>query len=514
MVSFGIFFLAALASSIMSTLALPTNMLLVRSTPDPTASILVVMLKPGVRPTQGKVAPSAMDFSSVQARLDKYGASIHLMFGEDENSLLDQLSKDGMASDMASFYHVSGPSDKLDQLSDELMADDLVEAAYVKPGLDIPVMYQPTPEDFNNRRRDVTRNFTAMQDYLGPAPGGIEAVPYASGLLGGRGRGVNIIDVESAWRLTHEDLPENQGGLVGGQNKNDMRFINHGTAVAGILGGDKNDFGITGIVPDANFRASSDFGQTRPAAIKRAADMLNPGDIILLELQGWGPLSSNPPKGQQGMIPVEWWPDHYEAIRYAVRKGILVVEAAGNGHQDLDNPIYEKPLRGFPKSWKNPFNPANPQSGAVMVGAGAPPTGGDRSYYGTDRSRLSFSNYGRRLDVQSWGEAVVTAGYGDLQGGDQDSWYTKKFSGTSSASPIVTGALAVVQGVLLANRKQQLTPARAIKLLRSTGSPQQSYEDRTVSQRIGNRPNLRQLIAAALDGEPLPADDTAARAKL
>ncbi|MGE0308251.1 MAG: S8 family serine peptidase, partial [Acidimicrobiia bacterium] len=174
--------------------------------------------------------------------------------------------------------------------------------------------------------------------------------------------------------------------------------------------------------------------------------------------------------------------------------GIIVVEAAGNGFQNLDDAVYGVRPTGFPTSWTNPFNPNNPSSGAVVVGAGAPPSGN----WGTDRSRLDFSNYGARVDAQGWGREVVTTGYGNLQGGtDPDLWYTDTFSGTSSASPIVVGAIACVQGVLRARGRIPLSPARAIELLRSTGSPQQDTAGRPSSQRIGNRPNLRSLIAAA-----------------
>ena len=76
-----------------------------------------------------------------------------------------------------------------------------------------------------------------------------------------------------------------------------------------------------------------------------------------------------------------------------------------------------------------PFNVAN-HSGAIIVGAGAAPT----AYGGSDvdRSRLDFSNYGSRVDLQGWGEAVVTTGYGDLYNEHPDSnWdYTNSFSGT------------------------------------------------------------------------------------
>jgi hypothetical protein len=103
------------------------------------------------------------------------------------------------------------------------------------------------------------------------------------------------------------------------------------------------------------------------------------------------------------------------------------------------------------------------------------------------------------VDAQGWGWEVTSSGYGDLQGGsDANRWYTDVFSGTSSASPIVLGALACTQGVLKAEGMPLMSSERARQLLRSTGSPQQSATDRPATQRIGNRPNLRQLIPAAL----------------
>jgi hypothetical protein len=121
-----------------------------------------------------------------------------------------------------------------------------------------------------------------------------------------------------------------------------------------------------------------------------------------------------------------------------------------------------------------------------------------------DRARCVFSNYGACVDAQGWGWEVTSTGYGDLQGGpDNKLHYTDQFSGTSSASPIVVGALACVQGVLRAQGRIPLTPARARDLLRSTGSPQQAAPGRPVTQRIGNRPNLRQMIAQVI-GTPAP----------
>ncbi|KLU82373.1 hypothetical protein MAPG_01445 [Magnaporthiopsis poae ATCC 64411] len=113
--------------------------------------------------------------------------------------------------------------------------------------------------------------------------------------------------------------------------------------------------------------------------------------------------------------------------------------------------------------------------------------------FGQDEARL------RAQQAEGWGQEVTTTGYGSLQGGvSQDIWYTDTFNGTSSASPIVTGAVLSAQGARRARGKRLLTSHEFRALLRTTGSPQQAGPAAPVSQRIGNRPNLRQLIPAAL----------------
>jgi hypothetical protein len=433
------------------------------------------------------------------------------LFGLSEERMLDRtasLEKETgeKVPDLSGYYHVEAPDEHLDGLAESLNQLDVVEAAYVKPPGEPPMATDEEMEVLNDMQPRseeppvVTPDFTSHQIYLNAAPAGIDA-RHAWTLSGGRGAGVKIIDCEWGWRFTHEDLLQNQMGVVvGSSSSND----NHGTAVLGEISGDRNAFGITGICPDAIVGAAR-FGLSGQT-IRQAADKLGPGDIILLEIHRPGPNATG--VGQFGFIAIEWWPDDFAAIQYAISKGIIVVEAAGNGYQNLDDPVYNtnppSPLGPFPGSWRNPFNPANPSSSAVVVGAGAPPLGTHGRNHGPDRSRLGFSNYGARVDCQGWGREVTTTGYGDLQGGlntsiHKNEWYTDKFSGTSSASPIVVGALGCVQGILRTQGGTFLTPAKAISLLRSNGSPQQDAPGRPRTQRIGNRPNLRQLIPAVAD---------------
>jgi hypothetical protein len=473
------------------------------------------------------------------------GADLQPLFAQEEGAamMLEAASLSDVTGeplpDLSIFYKVEAPDEKLDELARQVRQMPGVLGAYVKPPAEPAAVHEvpiaqpvspveaerPMPPKMNDmapaleEAPAVTPDFTTRQLYLNAAPTGVDA-RYAWTQAGGRGANVRIIDLEWGWRFAHEDLLANTGGVISGTNSLDE----HGTAVLGEFSGDVNALGITGIAPDAVVSTVSLGSNTTSQAIRLAADNLRPGDIILLEVHRAGPRSPAG-SGQFGYIAIEWWPDDFAAIRYAVAKGVVVVEAGGNGGQNLDDPVYNTPAAGFPATWSNPFNVNNPSSGAVLVGAGCPPAGthGRNAQPGwgdvyADRGRCFFSNYGARVDAQGWGWEVTSTGYGDLQGGaDPNKFYTDTFSGTSSASPIVVGTLACVQGTLRAHGRIPLSPARARELLRSTGSAQlagpaftftpnmtgsgypQNYPARPATQRIGNRPDLHQLIARALE---------------
>lgn len=468
---------------------------------------LVVVMKPaaGLRASpQAVESVSGADVSGLTAILDQHGATLSPMFGPSEDALIAKAgsmhpSAEIAAPDLSRYYRVQADDAALELLQHNLLAHPLVEGAYIKPAGEPPRIGAASSSALNIMQptgpaaATTTPDYTGRQGYLGSAPGGVDAV-FGSTVAGGTGSGVDIIDCEWNWNLTHEDLANIT--VAGGTPNNDN---NHGTAVLGVINA-VGAVGVTGIASGATVRvcAFSSSASDSSSVVHAAADLLGAGDILLLEIHRPGPLNGFQGRNDQlGYIAIEWWPDDLAAIQYAVSRGILVVEAAGNGQQNLDDPLYEQRPSGFPPSWVNPFNRANADSGAILVGAGAPPQAAHgKNVWGPDRARLDFSNYGNAIDAQGWGREVTTTGYGDLQGGgDQNVWYTDTFAGTSSASPIVVGSLASVQGALRQAARTLLTPSTARTLLRGTGSPQQDAPGRPASQRIGNRPDIKAMMA-------------------
>ncbi|MFD7294387.1 S8 family peptidase [Streptomyces sp. NPDC059897] len=476
---------------------------------------LIVVARPEARlrvQADGVRSAAGADVSALNMFLGDEQLALEPLFGGEERVQGADAAPGAEVPDLALFYRVRGGAERAQELRSRMAALPEIDTAYVKPGA-VPATRasspSPTPENFEEARRlkektAATPDYTGRQGYLAPAPAGIDA-QWAWRRLGGSGEGVTVIDVEGAWQLGHEDLSAKLAGIVVGTPISDVAWRNHGTAVLGVIGGDRNERGITGIAPEAVTAAASFQGVGTAAAIHAAAERLGPGDVILIELHRPGPrFDFEPRDDQRGYIALEWWPDDFAAVKYATAKGIVVVGAAGNGAESLDDAVYERRPDEFPAWWHNPFNPSNRSSDAVLVGAGAPPPGTHGRDHGPDRSRLSFSNYGARVDAQGWGREVTTTGGswdrpGDLQGGTEEiAWYTDTFSGTSSASPVVVGALTALQGMLKAGGQRPMTSQRARDVLRATGSPQQDAPGRPASQRIGNRPDIKAAVTNLL----------------
>lgn len=344
---------------------------------------------------------------------------------------------------------------------------------------------RPVPAGAADGDSTASRNFEPAQGYLGSAPDGLGAI-QAWNQFDAKGQLVSICDIEGGWNLEHDDLPNNIRHL-GGTLLDDPGWVNHGTAVVGQMVSRPNASGTVGISHRARMAVQSAFidGVFNAAgAIANATSKLNNGDVILIELQAVGPNGK--------YVAMQYWDDVLSAIRAATARGITVVEAAGNGNEDFQRAMYRG--TGLQKD-----------SGAIVVGAGVPPNNtfgyfgseyGFQRYdlLGTPRSRIFFSNYGDILNLQGWGWHVATTGYGDAQGGGENQWLTLRFAGTSSASPMIAGAVACLQGYAKSLVGQPLTPAEVRDILMRTGTPQQPGPGVPLTQRIGPLPNLPEAL--------------------
>ncbi|MEA2685534.1 MAG: hypothetical protein QOE93_729 [Actinomycetota bacterium] len=457
---------------------------------DPSTRGIILKFREGTRVwLRGGVFVStgSADVAAVNAAVKANpGTVIERLFKRSEADLAQEKTRIEARSrrqqaDFNLYYRlVAPPGADVAALIAALNQQSVVEAAYSEP------QAAPPP---------VTPDFTGQQGYRASAPGGIDA-NFASTLPGGKGQNVVIADIEYSWNINHEDLTKAAlpgTPIANGTAADPFSDFNHGTAVLGELVGDENSFGVTGILSGATLRlvnASTTGGYQLANAINAATGALTPGDVILIEQQTTGPNGGCDATSQVGCAPVEWVGAFYDAIVAATSAGIIVIEPAGNGSQDLDSDPYG--TINFPSN--------KPDSGAIVVGAGAAP-----GCTNPARGRLGFSNFGARVDVQGWGQCVVTTGYGDLQGGaDPNVHYTNTFGGTSSASPIVAGAAGVLSSIA-----QQtgglLTPAQMRTRLQTNASPQQFG----LAGNIGPLPNLFLTLGGSGCSSPPPATITA-----
>lgn len=297
-----------------------------------------------------------------------------------------------------------------------------------------------------------TPDFTGLQGYRRISAGGYDLEgtlqdPY-DGLYGlgqfvleqlgvgdknqARGATIKVGVIEFSALLNHEDLKDSDGKRVvhldpdvsiGDLYTLNNSWLNHGTATLGEIAAVENDFGMTGIAPDAEpwfFPILTFQGGREFTAWGNALTIFGPGDVLSAS---YGPAGC----GTLATSPTMW-----ALFRIASDLGITVCISAGNDCCDLGT----EPQ-------------ANGDSGAIIVGAG---------FSGPPWCRLGFSNFHNspnspveteQVHLQAWGEDVATLGYGNLflGNGNFNRSYTTSFGGTSSAAPMVAGLIANIQGL-------------------------------------------------------------------
>lgn len=218
------------------------------------------------------------------------------------------------------------------------------------------------------------------------------------------GNGVKIAVIDSGCDLTHKDL---QSRIIGGGNftsedDNDINkyqdYDGHGTHVCGTIAASKDNSGIVGVAPKAELLILKALDKNGIGTMKGIIDAIdfaisNKVDIISMSL------------GTSEDIP-----ELHQVIKKAVDNNILVVCAAGNeGDADSDTDEFSYPA-GYNE--------------VISVGA-----------VDYKKSAARFTSSNKEVDLIAPGVDIIST----YINGEY-----AMLSGTSMATPHVTGALAIL----------------------------------------------------------------------
>lgn len=212
-----------------------------------------------------------------------------------------------------------------------------------------------------------------------------------------KGEGVKVLVLDTGVDYRHPDLSPNfkMGVNFTTQNRNDfMDRQGHGTHCAGIILGCDNDFGIVGVAPKAELYIGKVLGDDGYGTIQGIIQGIEWGiqqkvDIISMSLGS----------------SVDPGPAFHNVMKRARAAGIILVGATGN----------ENTRVGWPAAYDE----------VIAVGA-----------IDAAMDRANFSNFGEEVAVAAPGVNVLSTYLNNAYA---------KLSGTSMATPMVAGAIALIQ---------------------------------------------------------------------
>ena len=203
----------------------------------------------------------------------------------------------------------------------------------------------------------------------------------------------------------------------------------HGTHVAGIIGATrKNGIGMDGVADNVRImsvRCVPD-GDERDKDVANAIRYAVDNGAVILNM-------SFGKKYSPGKKVVD------DAVKYAESKGVLLIHAAGNASDDIDE-IVHYPCKKL----------ENGKTASNFMDIGA------LSWKPDDEIAAPFSNYGKKT-VDLFAPGV------DIHSTVPDLNKYKDASGTSMAAPVVAGVAAVLKSYF-----PSLTPKQIIKILTKT----------------------------------------------
>ena len=251
------------------------------------------------------------------------------------------------------------------------------------------------------------------------APGGT-----AAGVIG-RGIGISIVD--DGLQTNHPDLAANVNTAAdydwnGGDfdpTPNYEQGDSHGTACAGVAAArGNNSLGVSGTAPEATLVGLRLIaGAFTDNDVAQA--MSHRPDIIQVSSNSWGPFDTGTIKGDAEPLALAALKNGTQTGRNG--KGTIYVWAGGNGALNSDNSNYD-----------------NYANSIYTIAVGATDSSGGRSFYSEPGANLVICapSNGGALGITTTDN---TGAFGYTSGD-----YTSTFGGTSSATPAISGAVALM----------------------------------------------------------------------
>ncbi len=297
------------------------------------------------------------------------------------------------------------------------------------------------------RRAAPNDRFFGMQWYLrntGQSGGirGIDAgvVPIWGNFLGAgiRGRGVVIGIVDDGVQFTHPDIRPNYDITLDYDWNDNTHFDPspsqrngdfHGTSVAGVAaarGGNK--IGVCGVAPNARLtglRLIADYEDDS----QEGSAFLFRSDRISIKNNSWGPNDDGQTMEAPGPIGAQALRDATSTGRGGL--GTIFVWASGNGRELGDNSNYD----GYANS-------------IYTIAVTAITNWGRATYYAEGGANVLIGapsdNYPNSGIVTTDLTGSNGYNYKGVRGEISDANYTRTFGGTSSATPVISGVVALM----------------------------------------------------------------------
>ncbi|WP_127115749.1 DUF4214 domain-containing protein [Shimia sediminis] len=245
------------------------------------------------------------------------------------------------------------------------------------------------------------------------------------------GQGVSVGVYDDGVERTHEDLVGNYDASLhfsGDNGQPNSSSDGHGTAVAGIIGASDNNLGGVGIAFDSSITGVDylndlqNVWSTNLATLRWSAEF----DIVNNSWGSLGVYGNNHDIGDFSSAAAQQANAfEYGAINGRGGLGTIIVKAAGNEAND-SSLINNYGVYGNAQG-------AGLNSAHHVITVGAIEQGGAVS---------SYSNYGHNLLISAPAASVTTDRTGSA--GYSSGEYTTGFNGTSAATPVVSGVIALI----------------------------------------------------------------------